>query len=112
MVLQRYPSSGKIRNSFVGRFRQIGSFTSYFSSYDDMEENPEKRLVELEFEVVYSEDEIAIIDQCIQILQEWKSELVEPNLTGDEPRISRNWERLPHESDNTSSNSAGTLGGA
>ena len=68
----------------------------------DMREDPDYMKVTLGFKCDPSlEKEIPYrIDEIISILQEWKSMLVEPNLTGNEPRISKNW-RLPHEQDET-----------
>src|SRR5574341_1117035 len=117
VLLSRFPSSGRLIGSSISRYRRRVIHTSYFSSGGDLEEeDPKKRIVELEFEVDYSEDEITIINQCIQVLQEWKEELAEPNLTGREPRISKNWERLPHHESNSTgsssdSSSVSTLGG-
>ena len=100
----RLPSSGKLHRHYIYRYNIYSS--SYFAPVEEDDgDDPTKRIVELSFEVDYSEDEIVIINQCIQTLQEWKQELLEPNLTGREPYISKNWERLPHETDGCSHSS-------
>lgn len=51
------------------------------------------------------QDMPAWIEEMIQILHEWRAMLVNPDLTGQEPQLSKHWERLPHESDEVQANS-------